>query len=64
VKYRLYARAGIAEYWIIDLSKQRTLVCRRPNGDEYDSVNSIQANEEVSPMAEPSFVLSLASFLV
>jgi Uma2 family endonuclease len=38
VKSRLYARAGIQEYWIVDIPGRRTIVCRRPDGDEYGSV--------------------------
>jgi Uma2 family endonuclease len=38
VKSRLYARAGIAEYWIVDIPSRRTIVCRRPVGEEYRTV--------------------------
>ena len=64
VKYRLYARAGITEYWIIDIPRQRAVVCRRPEGDEYNSVTIISATEEISPLAAPGFVLSLQSLFV
>ena len=33
IKYRLYARAGISEYWIIDIPRQRAVVCRHPEGE-------------------------------
>jgi len=48
VKYRLYARAGIAEYWIIDIPRRRTVVCRRPSGDEYCSVQIFGADETLT----------------
>lgn len=34
-KLALYARAGIPEYWIVDLNGERVEVCRQPHGDEY-----------------------------
>jgi Uma2 family endonuclease len=46
IKYRLYARAGIAEYWIIDIAGRRAIVCRRPDGDEYRSVVIYEGAEE------------------
>jgi Uma2 family endonuclease len=64
IKYRLYARAGIAEYWIIDIPRQRAVVCRYPEGDEYKSVTIFSATEEISPLAAPGFALSLQSLFV
>jgi Uma2 family endonuclease len=61
VKYRLYARARIAEYWIIDIPTRRTVVCRRPEGEDYNSVTIFAAEEEISPLACPGFTLSLNS---
>jgi Uma2 family endonuclease len=63
VKYRLYARAGIAEYWIIDIEARRTIVCRHPAGDEYKSVTIVEAAETVSPLAAPDFAFSLEYLL-
>jgi Uma2 family endonuclease len=48
VKSRVYARAGIAEYWIVDIPGRRTIVCRRPDGDEYRAVEIYAEAEEVS----------------
>jgi Uma2 family endonuclease len=59
VKYRLYARADIAEYWIIDITNRRTVVCRHPAGDEYKSVTIVDASEEITPLAAPDFMFSL-----
>ena len=64
VKYRLYARAGIAEYWIIDIPNQRAIVCRRPEGEEYKSVTISAMDEKISPLAAPGFLLSLDSLFV
>jgi Uma2 family endonuclease len=59
IKYRLYARAGITEYWIVDIETRRTIVCRQPSGDEYKSVTIIEAAETVSPLVAPDFLFSL-----
>jgi len=36
VKASRYARAGIPEYWIVDVAEASVEVHRRPTGDEYD----------------------------
>jgi Uma2 family endonuclease len=64
VKYRLYARAGILEYWIIDISNKRTVVCRGPEGEEYKSVTIFAAAEPVTPQACPRLIFSLDHLLV
>jgi Uma2 family endonuclease len=58
-KYRLYARAAIREYWVVDVPGYRTVVCRDPDGDEYKSVNIYSADEEVRPVAAHEFIYSL-----
>ena len=60
-KYRLYARARIPEYWIVDLPNSRTIVCRQPSSDEYKSVTIFDANEDVSSASAPGFIFKLDS---
>ncbi len=43
VKLELYARAGIREFWIVDLTTDGVLVHRRPSGGVYGSVVRVQA---------------------
>ena len=63
IKYKLYARAGIVEYWIIDMANRRTFVCREPVGGEYKSVTIVNEDEKaVSPNA-PGFVLFLRELM-
>jgi Uma2 family endonuclease len=40
VKLPLYAQAGIAEYWVIDLRRRRILVHREPEGSSYRAVTT------------------------
>ncbi|HYW09858.1 MAG TPA: Uma2 family endonuclease [Longimicrobium sp.] len=44
VKRRLYARAGILEYWVVDLRSRSVVVHRLPSGDDYDDVNEYAAD--------------------
>jgi Uma2 family endonuclease len=42
-KRAIYARAGIAEFWVVDLTTDTVLVHRDPDGDGYRSVTPVQA---------------------
>ena len=50
VKSRRYARAGIAELWVVDLTRSSVLVCREPNAGEYRELAEYQLGQSfVSP---------------
>ena len=53
IKARLYARAGIAEYWVADTQRRQIHVHRDPAGGVYQSVNVYSAAEFVTPLAAP-----------
>lgn len=59
VKARLYARAGIAEYWVADVVARQIYVHRSPDSGKYGSVVIYSARETVAPLAAPH-----AEFLV
>jgi len=50
-KARLYARAGIADYWVVDVPWRRIIVHRDPVDGEYRMVVSYAEGELVSPLA-------------
>lgn len=52
-KQRLYARAGIPEYWIVNLASRRLEVYREPAPDGYLSVTALGMADSVSPLALP-----------
>ena len=53
VKGELYARAGIAEYWILDLNERRVIVHRRPEGGRYMERWAYLEDEMVSTLGAP-----------
>jgi Uma2 family endonuclease len=59
VKAGLYARAGIGEYWVADITTRRIYVHREPNSGKYGSIQIYTGEEAVSPLAAPN-----AQFLV
>lgn len=52
-KADLYARAGIIEYWVIDVAARRLIVHRDPREGLYQSVVAYSEQEAVSPVALP-----------
>lgn len=53
VKAALYARAGIVEYWVLDVNGRRLIVHREPEGGRYLSVSAYGECELVAPIAAP-----------
>jgi Uma2 family endonuclease len=51
VKLPLYARVGVREVWLLDLTTQQLEVCREPLGDRYGSVRILGRGQRVSPDA-------------
>lgn len=62
VKAPIYARAGIQEYWIVDLQGRRVEVYREPSGDTYRPVEEHREGR-VSPAAFPEIELEVAEIL-
>jgi Uma2 family endonuclease len=69
-KASLYARAGIADYWIVDLMGHRVEVRREPvtsaspgPAAQYRSMRLLGAEETISPLAAPSARIRVADLL-
>src|SRR6202012_3452160 len=43
-KLELYARAGIREFWIVDLTTDSVIVHRKPSGGKYDLVTRVESS--------------------
>lgn len=54
VKAALYARAGIAEYWVLDVPGRRLIVHRDPQNGQYGSVTAYAEHENVAPLSAPN----------
>ena len=52
-KAKLYARAAIMEYWVLDIPGRRLVVHREPEEGRYRRVVAYEAQEEVVPLAAP-----------
>ncbi len=62
-KYRAYARAGIAEFWIVHLAERRVIQCRDPHGDRYRSEDVFCAGERLAPGAFPNDTIAVDQIL-
>jgi Uma2 family endonuclease len=51
IKAALYARAGIADYWVLDVPGRRLIVHRDPQSGQYASVIAYDQHESVAPLA-------------
>jgi Uma2 family endonuclease len=60
VKADLYARAGIVEYWVVDVQARRIVVHRNVSGGQYLDVQSYSAPETVSPLAAAGKAVNIA----
>jgi Uma2 family endonuclease len=60
VKSRLYAEAGVPEYWVVDCDAEAVEVHRAPTADGYSDVTRVTGEGTVSPAAFPDVRLTLA----
>ena len=59
VKAALYARAGVIEYWVLDLNARRLIVHREPEPAGYRSIVAYSESEKVAPLEAPQSELSV-----
>lgn len=59
-KAALYARAGVAEYWVVDARKDRVVVHREPSATGYRSLVERRAPETIAPVAFPDALVDLS----
>jgi Uma2 family endonuclease len=62
-KFPLYARAGVAEAWLIDLDTGRLEIHRDPANAGYASVSVPRRDERFGPLAFPDLALTLPDLL-
>ena len=59
-KLRVYASAGVPEYWVVDIPGRQLHVHRRPQGDCYDEVAVLPQSESASPLIDEKATLDLS----
>jgi Uma2 family endonuclease len=52
-KKQIYAKAGIEDYWIVNLVDSVLEVHRSPEGSSYSSVRVLRPGESIAPLAAP-----------
>jgi Uma2 family endonuclease len=62
-KARVYAQAGIADYWIVNLVEVVLEVHRDPGADGYRTIVKLRAGETVSPLAAASSTVAVSDLL-
>lgn len=60
----LYARFGVPEYWILNLSDDLLEVHREPREEGYALRRILRAGERVAPLAFPDFEVAVSDLLV
>jgi Uma2 family endonuclease len=55
-KLAAYARAGIPEYWIVDVANETVEVCRAPWNDSYSERRILRAGDQVMPQGASASV--------
>ena len=63
VKPPIYAAAGVADYWVVDIPGDRVFVHRGPAGDTYSEIRMLRRGEKVTPVHFPDFTLDIADLL-
>ncbi len=58
-KARLYARAGIVEYWVVDIPNSLVHVHLTPVKDTYASVVKYRFDESITPLADRKAIIRL-----
>lgn len=62
-KAGLYARAGLADYWIINLRDHCVEVYRDPRGGLYGTKQTLTSGETLAPLARPEATIAVDDLL-
>lgn len=63
VKLGIYARAGLPEYWIVDLTNRAVIIHRQPSGASYGDVRTLTVGISLPLAADPDLVIDLAKII-
>lgn len=63
LKARIYARYGIADYWVVNIPDRTLMVHRQPGPTGYASTISLDDTASVIPLAAPNAAVRVADLL-
>jgi Uma2 family endonuclease len=63
VKDKLYARAGIADYWVVDIQNRQLNIFRNPTATGYTDRLILSEPNQFAPLAFPQVSIDLTSIL-
>lgn len=63
-KARLYAAAGIPEYWVVGVKNCWVEVYRSPDGEVYRDVERVRSGRTIAPLSVPDLVIPVADIFV
>lgn len=63
IKDKVYAQAGITDYWVVDLKNRQLHVFRDPTPTGYTSHLILTEPHQISPLAFPVLAITLTSIL-
>jgi Uma2 family endonuclease len=63
-KAKVYAKAGILEYWIVNLNQQQLIVLKNPQAGVYQSEQILLTNAQITPDAFPEVIISVQNLLL
>ena len=63
IKAALYARAGVPEYWVIDVTGRRLLIHGTPGTDGYTQVTEYSDTDSAAPLFDPTAVFAVSDIL-
>lgn len=63
IKLPLYARARVAEVWLVDVSVDTVEICRKPVGRRYRSARIAARGEQIAPLAFPDVSLAVTDLV-
>ncbi len=63
VKDKLYAQAGIADYWVVDVPNRQLHIFREPTPTDYARHLILAEPSQATPLAFPDVVLALTAML-
>ncbi len=64
VKLPAYARNGIPEFWLVDLTKNTVEVHRQPSATGFRDIRKLRRGDLLSPLAFPDLKLNISDILV